>query len=130
MPDNLSVVQQMMGCYSRMDAAGLEPLLHPQARHTAPGSDFGTDIEGRDRIAGYFRERVFPSFDRVKLDVVFLWEDRERSAVVVEWRSHLWPRTGKNYSNSGVFVIELRDGLIYWVREYFDTEKAHQHVTA
>jgi hypothetical protein len=28
-----------------------------------------------------------------------------------------------------VFVIEIKDGLVYWVREYFDTEKAHQHVT-
>ncbi len=130
MSDHLSVVQQMVRCYSEMDAAGLGPLLHVEAKHTAPGSDFGTDIEGREKIVEYFRENVFPSFDRVGFDIVFLWEDRDRSAVIVEWRSHLWPKTGKNYSNSGVFVIEMKGGLIYWVREYFDTEKAHQHVTS
>jgi ketosteroid isomerase-like protein len=130
MSDHRSVVERMMRCYSEMDADGLGPLLHGGAKHTAPGSDFGTDLEGREKIVQYFRDNVFPSFDRVGFDTVFLWEDRERSVIVVEWRSHLWPKTGKNYSNTGVFVIELRDGLISWVREYFDTEKAHQHVTA
>jgi ketosteroid isomerase-like protein len=130
MTDNLALVRQMIDCYCRMDAAGLLPLLHEGAKHTAPGSDFGTDLEGREAIAAYFRQNVFPAFDRVNFEAVHLWHDREASVVVVEWRSHLWPKTGKNYSNTGAFVIEIRDGLIYWVREYFDTEKANKHVNA
>jgi ketosteroid isomerase-like protein len=130
MTDNLALVRQMIDCYCRMDAAGLLPLLHEGAKHTAPGSDFGTDLEGREAIAAYFRQNVFPAFDRVNFEAVHLWHDREASVVMVEWRSHLWPKTGKNYSNTGAFVIEIRDGLIYWVREYFDTEKANKHVNA
>lgn len=126
---NAALVQKMIDCYCRMDAGGLEPLLHADARHTAPGSDFGADMVGRSTIVDYFKRNVFLSFDRVHFEVVHLWEDRERSGVIVEWRSHLWPRTGKNYSNTGVFVIEIKDDRISWVREYFDTEKAHQHVT-
>ena len=79
--------------------------------------------------ADYFRHNVFPAFNTVRFEIVYLWEDRDHNCVVVEWRSHLAPKSGKNYSNTGAFVIELRDGQAYWVREYFDTEKAHQNVT-
>ncbi len=129
MSGNVALVEKMLDCYCRMDGGGLEPLLHPEAKHTAPGSDFGAQMTGRTNIVQYFMKNVFPAFERVKFEAVYVWEDAAKSAVIVEWRSHLWPKTGKNYSNTGVFVIEVRDGLVYWVREYFDTEKAHQHVT-
>jgi len=122
------LVGKMVDCYSRMDADGLRPLLHPQGKHTTPGSDFGTEMEGASNIVEYFRKNVFPSFHSVNFEIVSQYEDKEKSAVIVEWRSHLKPKTGKSYSNAGTFVIEIKDGKIYWVREYFDTEKAHQHV--
>jgi ketosteroid isomerase-like protein len=125
---NGQLVRQMIECYDTMNADGLVPLLHPHAKHSAPGSDFGADIEGGPRIAEYFRTQVFPAFHTVRFDVVHLYEDAAQSVVVVEWRSHLEPRTGRNYSNTGTFVIEIKDGTIFWVREYFDTEKAHAHV--
>ena len=125
---NEHLVREMVDCYCTMSADRLLPLLHPQAKHSAPGSDFGADLEGDRKIADYFRNNVFSSFHGVQFDVVHLYEDRPKSVVVVEWRSHLKPKTGKNYSNTGVFVIEIKDDRIYWVREYFDTEKAHQHV--
>ena len=128
MATNVDVVNKLMLCYRTMDADAMGPLLHADAKHTAPGSDFGADMTGRQTITDYFRKNVFTSFSKVDFEVVHLWEDRDHNIVVVEWRSHLWPKTGKNYSNTGVFVIEFQDGLIFWVREYFDTEKAHQNV--
>jgi ketosteroid isomerase-like protein len=125
---NVHLVRRMVDCFSAMNADGLTPLLHPQAKHSAPGSDFGADIEGGSQIVDYFRTRVFPAFHGVRFDIVHLYEDPVQSVVVVEWRSHLRPKTGNDYSNTGAFVIEMRDGKIYWVREYFDTEKSHQHV--
>jgi ketosteroid isomerase-like protein len=129
MATNADLVNRLMHCYRAMDADTMGPLLHSEAKHTAPGSDFGADMTGRQTISDYFRNNVFTSFTKVDFEVVHLWEDAEHDVVVVEWRSHLWPKSGKNYSNTGVFVMEFRDGLIYWVREYFDTEKAHQNVT-
>jgi ketosteroid isomerase-like protein len=126
---NTALTQRMLRCYSTMDADGLRDILHPEARHTAPGSDFGTDLVGSSVIIKYFKDRVFPAFDRVGFDAVHVWEDSGKDVVIVEWRSHLWPKTGKNYSNDGVFVVEVKDGRIYWVREYFDTQKANQHVS-
>jgi len=126
---NVDLVKKMVDCYCRMDADGLAPLLHPESRHTAPGSDFGADLVGREKIVDYFKTKVLPSFDKVDFDAVFLWEDRDKPVVIVEWRSHLWPKTGKEYTNTGAWVIEIRGGMVYWVREYFDTEKSHQNVT-
>ena len=125
---NETLVRKMVDCYCAMDADGLSPLLHAEAKHTAPGSDFGADLVGNPTIVEYFRKNVFSAFRAVRFEIVHLFEDPLRSAVIVEWRSHLNPKTGKDYSNTGVFVVEIRDGRIYWVREYFDTEKAHQHV--
>jgi ketosteroid isomerase-like protein len=125
---NAELVRAMVNCYCAMDADGLSPLLDHDAKHTAPGSDFGADLIGSSKIIDYFRNNVFPSFDAVRFDIVHLYEDPVQSVVVVEWRSHLNPKTGKDYSNTGVFVVEIRQGKIYWVREYFDTQKAHQHV--
>ena len=125
---NKELVERMVEQYCNMDAAGLQPLLHEQSKHSAPGSDFGTDLQGAATIAEYFRQSVFPKFHGVRFEIVHLFEDPHKSTVIAEWRSHLRPKTGKDYSNNGVFVIEIRDRKIYWVREYFDTEKAHQHV--
>ena len=86
-------------------------------------------MTGRTTIVDYFKNKVWSSFERkTTFDAVHWWEDSARSAVILEWRSHVRPKTGKDYSNTGVFVVEIRDGLIYWVREYFDTEKANKHV--
>jgi ketosteroid isomerase-like protein len=118
----------MIDAYNAMDANALRPVLDSAAKHSAPGSDFGADVVGSEKIIEYFRTGVFPAFHRVRFDIVHLYEDEQRSAVIVEWRSHLEPRSGRNYSNTGVFVIELAGGKITWVREYFDTEKSHANV--
>jgi ketosteroid isomerase-like protein len=122
------IARKMIDSYCAMDADKLLPLLHADAKHSAPGSDFGADLEGAGKIAEYFRKDVFPAFHKVRFEVVHLYEDEKASTVVAEWRSHLNPKSGRDYSNTGVFIIEIRDSKIYWVREYFDTEKAHQNV--
>ncbi|MEE9264664.1 MAG: nuclear transport factor 2 family protein [Vicinamibacteria bacterium] len=128
MTANEALVRNMVECYSTMDGDGLRPFLHLEAKHTAPGSDFRTDMEGSEKILDYFKQEVFPSFHQVQFEIVNLFEDEKRSAVIVEWRSILRPKSARNYTNTGVFVVEIKNGKIYWVREYFDTEKAHQNV--
>ena len=126
---NSALARQMVDCYNAMNADGLRPLLHEEAKHSAPGSDFGADLVGADKIVEYFRNSVFPAFNEVRFEVVHLYEDTRQSAVTIEWRSHLKPKSGRDYSNTGVFVIDFAAGKIAWVREYFDTEKAHANVS-
>jgi len=35
-------------------------------------------------------------------------------------------KNGKSFSIKGVFIIDIKDGKIDWVRDYFDTEKTKQ----
>lgn len=128
MTTNRDLVEKMVACFGEMDTDTLGTLLHEGAKHTAPGSDFGADLEGRTAIVEYFKNDVLPAFHSVRFEPVNIYEDAASDVVVVEWRSHLEPKTGKSYSNNGVFVIQIKDGSIFWVREYFDTEKANQNV--
>ena len=128
MSAHVVAVQAMIDCYNRMDGDGLLTILDAECRHTTPGSDFGTDKVGSATIVEYFKQNVFPSFNRVQFDVKHLYEDTAQGVVIVEWKSTLWPKTGKNYGNDGAFVIEFKNGRISWVREYFDTEKSNKNV--
>src|SRR5690606_12396162 len=53
MTANETLVRKMVDCYTAMDADSLALLLHPESKHTAPGSDFGADMSGRDAIVTY-----------------------------------------------------------------------------
>ena len=128
MPENASLIRQMIECCNTKNAEGLREVLSSDCRHTCPGSDFGAHKEGADVIVDYFQNKVFAAFKEVHFDIVHLYEDASQGTVVVEWESHLKPRSGKNYSNNGVFVIECSDGRICAVREYFDTQKSHENV--
>jgi len=129
MSEQARLVRKMVECYNTMNADGLREVLSADCRHTCPGSDFGAHKEGADIIIDYFKNKVFLSFDQVRFDIKQLYQDPEQNSIVVEWDSHLQPKTGKTYSNNGVFVIDFTDGRISWVREYFDTQKSHENVT-
>jgi len=128
MSSNLELARKMVEVYSSNDFARLEPLLAPDAKHFCPGSDFGVELQGRDAIIKYFSDGVISAFHKVNFDIRHIYEDPTQSTVIVEWTSHLWPKSGKNYSNQGVFVIELANGRITCVREYFDTELSAKNV--
>ena len=129
MSERAALARRLVESLNRMDADGFESILHLDARYTAPGSDLGTDIVGRYPIIEYFKRIVFPTFERLDYQVAHLWESADAGAVVVEWRCDLWTTTGRHYLNTGVFVLEFLDNLVYWVREYHDTEKAHRGLT-
>lgn len=38
MGDHVAVVSKMSECYNSMNADGLRDVLHPECRHTTPGS--------------------------------------------------------------------------------------------
>jgi ketosteroid isomerase-like protein len=129
MTEHEDLVQRLVGCYNRRDADGLESILHLDARYSAPGSVLGADILGRYQIIEYFKRLVFAAFERVDIQVLHRWEDRDLSVVIVEWRSDMWPTGLTKYENSGVFVVEVADGLVSCIREYNDTEAARAELS-
>ncbi|MBI2833852.1 MAG: nuclear transport factor 2 family protein [Acidobacteria bacterium] len=123
MTEHVALVWRLIECYGRLDAAGFEAVLHLDARYSAPGSDYARDVVGRYEIIEHFRRSVFPGWTRVQLEPVHIWEDASQAAVIVEWRSRVWTNDGLLHLKSGVYLIEVRDGLIYGFREYVHAER-------
>ncbi|MFN7931404.1 MAG: nuclear transport factor 2 family protein [Blastocatellia bacterium] len=128
MPTNVELAKRMVEIFNSNVFYDLAEVLAEDARHTCPGSDFGAELQGRQAIIDYFQQGVITAFDKVSFDIVNLYEDASQSTVIIEWRSHIFPKSGKNYSNTGAFFIVCKDGKIVWVREYFDTELSNKMV--
>lgn len=125
MSANTELATRMLDCYVSMDVEGLDKLLHEQTRHWAP---IGLDLTGRSRVIEFFRNEIFPNFRKVEMEILNLYEDREKSVVVVEWRGHLWRTNGKDYEQTGVFLIDVADGKILSVKEHFDTATMNKNL--
>ena len=123
MSANKDLTKSMFERFNAMDADGLSPLVSDGVKHSAPGTQFGVDLEKKSVFVAYFREKVFPKFERVNFIPDKMYEDAEASVVVTEWHGDFLTKAGKPFSSKGVFVVTIADGKIDWVREYFDTEK-------
>jgi len=125
MSANTDMATRMLECYVAKDADGLDKLLHDRTRHWAP---IGLDLTGRSRVIEFFRNDIFPKFRKVEMEIVNLYEDRTQPVVIVEWRGHLWRTNGKDYPQTGVFLIDFADGRILSVKEHFDTATMNKNL--
>jgi ketosteroid isomerase-like protein len=125
MTTNAELATQMLKTYVNMDIEGLESLLHETTRHWAP---IGVDLRGRSNVIEFFKNDVFPKFKKVEMEVVNLYEDRQTPTIAMEWKGHLWRKNGKDYDQSGVFIIQVKDGKITLVKEYFDTATMNKNL--
>lgn len=126
MGKNKELMKRMVHCFNNLDADGLSPIITDEVKHTAGGSAFGADIEGRGDFMTYIRESVLAKFTSVHFDTYNVFEDQEKSAVIAEWRGDFILKNGRSFSSKGVFITDIKDGKIDWVRDYFDTEKTKQ----
>ena len=126
MSANKELIEEMVRCFNELDADGLSPVITDEVKHTAGGSAFGADIEGRDNFIKYMRDRVLAKFTSIHFDLYNIFEDNENNAVIAEWRGNFSLKNGRSFSSTGVFITDIKDGKIDWVRDYFDTEKTKQ----
>ena len=126
MSANKELIEEMVRCFNELDADGLSPVITDEVKHTAGGSAFGADIEGRDNFIKYMRDRVLAKFTSIHFDLYNIFEDNENNAVIAEWRGNFSLKNGRSFSSKGVFITDIKDGKIDWVRDYFDTEKTKQ----
>ena len=125
----MELAQKLVHHLSSMDAeGGLAQILHVDAMLVTPGSTFAASKKSRAEILDYFRNRVFPKFKKVTFTPSDIFIDAGKSVAVIEWDSKLEPANGNVYTNNGVWVVHVNDGLICQVKEYFDTEKVTQNV--
>ena len=126
MSENKELIKTMVRCFNERNADGLSGIVTDEIKHTAGGSAFEADVKGRDDFMKYMRDSVLAKFTRIHFDPYNIFEDKEMNVVIAEWRGDFDLKNGKSFSSKGVFVADIRDGKIDWVRDYFDTEKTKQ----
>jgi ketosteroid isomerase-like protein len=126
MNTNKELAQRLIACFNSKDMAGLDQIISDTVKHTAGGTQFEADIEGRSAYIAYMAGQVLPRFKSLNFHAERVLEDADAGTVVMEWRGSFVTSGDKPYSSRGVFVIECRNGRIEWVRDYFDTEKTKQ----
>jgi ketosteroid isomerase-like protein len=126
MNTNRELAQRLIDCFNAKDVAGLDQILSDTVKHTALGTQFEANVEGRSAYIAYMGGEVLPRFKSLNFQAERILEDPDAGTVILEWRGSFVTSAEKPYSSRGVFVIECRNGRIDWVRDYFDTEKTRQ----
>ena len=123
MSANIELMMTMVRCFNELNADGLSSIVTNEVKHTAAGTAFGADIEGHDDFIKYIRDDVLAKFTSVHFDPYNVFEGKDMNVVTAEWRGDFNLKNGRSFSSKGVFIIDIKDGKIDWVRDYFDTEK-------
>lgn len=106
------------------DLEGIRSLLHEDASWVAKLKsipDFSEPTVGRDAVVDDFLNPIRGLFEPGQPKVDVLAVVGSDSQVMAETRGvGRVVRNGKEYDNDYAWAFEIRDGLIYAVREYFD----------
>jgi uncharacterized protein len=100
--------------------------LTEDVRWKIPGSITGMSgvKNGKSEIIGFLRvaAKVFPPGMQTEIRTTHVDGD----TVIVEMVNRSQTANGRPYENEYCFVFELADGKIREIREYVDTQRAHE----
>ena len=120
---NEQLVKDFFNTLSTGDLEKVRPMLHKDATWSAmareiPGSG---DHKGRDYIIDEFLAPVRGLFEegdpKIKVKTVI----GKGNFVAAETEGLGQLKNGKTYHNLYCWMIEIKDGKIYWLREYMDS---------
>lgn len=120
---NEQIVRTFFDTLSTGDLEKLRPLLHPEASWIPMVKDVpGAGVHSpRDTIIDEFLAPVRGIFEdgdpKVMIDNIFA----NGNFVCAETRGVGKLRNGKDYNNQYCWVIEIRDDLVYVLKEYMDS---------
>jgi ketosteroid isomerase-like protein len=112
--------------FSASDIDGALELMTEDATWRIPGKKELTPTAGvytKDRIARLFRRMLDALVAGLRMTVVSSLAEGDRVALEVTSSGDL--KNGRRYRQEYHFVMEFRDGRICAVREYLDTQHAH-----
>ena len=120
---NERLVRVFLETLSSGDLEALRPQIHPDGSWEATGKSIpGAGItRGRDKIIDELlapiRGMFEPGDPKIKILRVFSRDEW----VAAETEAYGKLKNGKSYENRYAWIFEIRDGLVYAVREYMDT---------
>ena len=126
MSANKDIILTLIRCFNERNTDALSAIITDDVKHTAGGSAFDAELEGRDDFMKYMQDDVLAKFNKIHFDPYNIFEDKEMNVVAAEWRGDFDLKNGKSFSSKGIFVVDIKDGKIDWIRDYFDTEKTKQ----
>ncbi len=117
----VDVVRRFLDLLAQADIVNWGKLLAPDAVMLFPFSPpgFPTRYDGRLECEAATRQilsavKTFEYYD------IELEEGKDPEFVMATARSRATTKTGKAYGNDYVFMFRVRDGLVYYYREYFN----------
>jgi ketosteroid isomerase-like protein len=122
MSTNTEVALEVIRHFNTLDADGLRDLVTENIKHTAAGTQFDTDLEGREEYLDYIRI-LLSRFKKCDFQPYHVYDVADQNAVVVEWTADFITDTDIEWSSRGALIFDIVDGKVDWVRDYFDTEK-------
>lgn len=122
MSTNTELATEVIRHFNTLDADGLFNLVTENIKHTAAGTQFDTDLKGRDGYMKYMRN-LLSRFKKCHFKPYHVYDVADENVVVVQWTGEFITEAGKPFSTKGALIFEIVDGKIDWVHDYFDTEK-------
>lgn len=115
------IVADFLATFSRGDVPGVLQRMHNDGSWWVSGSIEGmSGTYGKDTL-GALLEGARAAYRTGALRITPLAMIAEGNTVAVEAESYAELVSGRVYNNHYHFLFELRDGLIFRVREYMDT---------
>ncbi len=123
---NKATAQRFFDLFSASDLDGVMALMTDDATWRIPGKKELTPTAGvytRERIGRLFRRMVDNLTGGLRMTVLSSIAEGDRVALEVTSSGDL--KNGRLYRQEYHFIMEFRDGKISAVREYLDTQHAH-----
>ena len=123
---NRATAHRLFELFSAGDIDGVLALMTDDATWRIPGKKELTPTAGvytKERIGRLFRRMVENLSDGLRMTVLSSIAEGDRVALEVISSGDL--KNGRRYRQEYHFLMEFRDGKISAVREYLDTQHAH-----
>ena len=123
---NRVIAQRLFELFSASDIDGVLALMTDDATWRIPGKEELTPTAGvysKERIGRLFRRMLDNLSTGLRMTVLSSIAEGDRVALEVTSSGDL--KNGRLYRQEYHFIMEFRDGKICAVREYLDTQHAH-----
>jgi len=122
MSANTELGLELVRHFNTLDPEGISKLITDNIKHTAAGTLYNTNLEGRDDYMVYIRN-LLSKFQKCDMQPYNVYDVADENVVIMEWTADFITDTGISWESRGVLILDIIDGKVDWVRDYFDTEK-------
>lgn len=117
MPSHVDLANRFLAILGSGNLSPLRALFCEDVRFEYPG--IGA-ITGRGK-AVVLLKRIMSRFESLQFEATDFVEQDDKLCVI--WKNDGWLKTGEAFHNEGVTVLNIRDGSISFVSDYFKQDR-------